>query len=78
LRFDIEDSAPGIPDSAMPFIFDRLYRVDRSRSRKEGGSGLGLAISKAIVEAHGGRITAGHSQLGGIRIEIIFPVIKED
>lgn len=72
----IEDSAPGVPDSAIPFIFDRLYRVDRSRSRKKGGSGLGLAITKAIVDGHGGNITASHSQLGGLQIEITLPLVK--
>ena len=72
----IEDSAPGVPDSAMPFIFDRLYRVDPSRSRKEGGSGLGMAIIKSIVDGHHGKITVSPSQLGGLRIEITLPLVK--
>ena len=71
-----EDSAPGVPDSAIPFIFDRLYRVDRSRSRKKGGSGLGMAITKAIVDGHSGKITASPSRLGGLQIEITFSLIK--
>jgi len=73
----IEDSAPGVPDSAIPFIFDRLYRVDRSRSRKKGGSGLGMAITKAIIDAHGGTITASSSSLGGLKIEITLPLVQE-
>lgn len=75
LLLDIEDSAPSVPDSAIPLLFDRLYRVDRSRSRKEGGSGLGMAIVKTIVDGHNGQITAKHSPLGGLRIEIMLPLV---
>ncbi|MBD8067785.1 sensor histidine kinase [Bacillus sp. PS06] len=57
------DSGEGIPPKDLPYIFDRLYRVDKSRARKSGGAGLGLAIVKEIVEAHGGVVTA-KSELG--------------
>jgi two-component system, OmpR family, sensor histidine kinase BaeS len=76
LLLRVEDTAPGVSDSAIPFIFDRLYRVDRSRSRKKGGSGLGMAIIKAIVDGHGGKIKASSSQLGGLQIEIALPLVK--
>ena len=68
----VEDSAPGVPADALPRLFDRLYRVESSRSRAAGGAGLGLAICRAIVEAHGGRIDASASPLGGLRVVVDF------
>jgi len=67
------DSAPGVPDEALGKLFDRLYRVDKSRSRELGGSGLGLSICKNIVEAHGGTITAQHGEHGGVWIRVTLP-----
>lgn len=72
IRF--EDSGPGVPTEALPRLFDRLYRVDQSRSRDLGGSGLGLAICKQIVEAHGGTIGAVHGAAGGLVIEMELPI----
>lgn len=72
----VEDSAPGVGDEHLPRLFDRFYRVDKSRSRAHGGSGLGLAICRIIVENHGGTITAGHSSLGGLQIRITLPVME--
>lgn len=69
----VQDSAPGVPDGELDKIFDRLYRVDRSRSRALGGSGLGLAICREIVSAHGGSIHAEPSPLGGLSICIELP-----
>ena len=73
LTLDFEDTAPGVPLEALPRLFDRLYRVDESRSRHTGGSGLGLAIVRNVVEAHGGTIVAKPSQTGGLWIRIELP-----
>ena len=73
---DWEDSAPGVPAADLERLTDRLYRVEGSRSRDGGGSGLGLAIARAIVDGHGGRLTAHASALGGLRIEIALPAIN--
>ncbi|MGI4859171.1 MAG: ATP-binding protein, partial [Janthinobacterium lividum] len=74
LRLDVHDSEPCVPAAALPRLFDRLYRVDVSRSRQSGGAGLGLALCRAIVIAHGGAIAALPSPLGGVRIVAHFPV----
>ena len=54
----VRDSGPGIPAEDLPHIFERFYRVDKSRSRATGGVGLGLTIARRVAEAHGGRIEA--------------------
>ncbi|MFM2006656.1 MAG: hypothetical protein RLZZ09_2311 [Pseudomonadota bacterium] len=74
----LEDSAPGVPEAALPRIFDRLYRVDESRSRAHGGSGLGLAIAANIVTAHGGRLRAEQAALGGLRIVLELPLLSTE
>ena len=52
----MSDSGPGIDEDELPHVFERFYRVEKSRSRSAGGSGLGLAIAKELVETHEGRI----------------------
>jgi len=73
---DINDSAPGVAESDLTRVFEPLFRADAARSR--GGSGLGLAICQAIVQAHGGCITATPCALGGLSIHIELPVQAED
>ncbi len=72
-----DDSAPGVPSQERPRIFERLYRGEASRSRAHGGSGLGLAICSSIVRAHGGRIEADASPLGGLRVTVALPLEEE-
>ena len=55
-RLVVEDDGEGIPEEHLPHLFERFYRVDKARSRKEGGSGVGLTVAKGLVEAMGGRI----------------------
>lgn len=69
----IDDTPPAPPEADMPRLFDRFYRAESSRSRVHGGSGLGLAVCRAIVEAHGGAIDAGPSDLGGLRVAVRLP-----
>ncbi|WP_235210526.1 ATP-binding protein [Caballeronia sordidicola] len=71
-QLDIQDSLPGVPAEALPHLFERLYRVDESRSRQSGGAGLGLALCRAIVTAHGGTTEARPSPLGGVWITAHF------
>jgi two-component system, OmpR family, sensor histidine kinase BaeS len=70
----LEDSAPAMDAAQLPYLFDRFYRADASRSRQHGGSGLGLAICQTIVSAHGGTIRAEASDLGGLKIIITLPL----
>lgn len=69
LAVEFADSAPGVPEAALPHLFDRFYRVESSRSRHHGGAGLGLAICSNIVKAHRGKISASASAAGGLRVD---------
>jgi signal transduction histidine kinase len=74
VEISVSDTGEGIPAEDLPHIFERFYRVDKSRTRATGGSGLGLTIARRLVEAHGGTITA-QSKLGkGSRFSFTIPV----
>jgi signal transduction histidine kinase len=74
VEVSVTDTGEGIPAEDLPNIFERFYRIDKSRARATGGSGLGLTIAKRLVEAHGGTIEA-QSELGkGSRFSFTLPV----
>jgi signal transduction histidine kinase len=76
VEISVSDTGEGIPVEDLPNIFERFYRVDRSRARATGGSGLGLTIVKRLVEAHGGQITV-QSELGkGSRFSFTLPIAE--
>ena len=74
LLLTVRDSGAGIPVEALPHVFERFYRADRSRSRAEGGSGLGLAIARQFAEAHGGTLTAANHPEGGAVFTLSLPL----
>jgi two-component system, OmpR family, sensor histidine kinase ResE len=73
VRFAIQDEGEGIPKEALPYIFDRFFRVNKARSRKDGGMGLGLAIVRQIVEAHGGNVKVQSDMGKGTTFWIVLP-----
>lgn len=72
----IHDSGPGIPPETLPYVFDRFYRVDKSRSREDGGSGLGLTIARQLAEAQGGTLNAANHPDGGAVFTLTLPAAK--
>lgn len=77
LRITVADNGPGIPEKELTNIFERFYRLDKTRSRKLGGAGLGLPIAKTIVEAHDGRIEATSRVGEGTSVSIYLPLEEE-
>ncbi|MBR1735888.1 MAG: hypothetical protein IJ736_02565 [Firmicutes bacterium] len=73
IKITVSDTGFGIPLEDLPYIFERFYRADKSRNRSTGGSGIGLSITKAIIDAHGGKITAESIIDKGTKITILLP-----
>lgn len=70
----VEDTGEGIPAEHLPHLFERFYRADHARARRDGGTGIGLAIARALAESHGGRIEARSDGPGrGARFTVSLP-----
>ena len=70
MTMSVSDEGPGIPEEDLSRVFERFYRVDKSRARDPGGTGLGLAIVKHLVELHGGAVRVENRDGGGARFTI--------
>jgi two-component system phosphate regulon sensor histidine kinase PhoR len=73
IAITVSDEGPGIPDEDLSRVFERFYRVEKSRARDPGGTGLGLAIVKHLVELHGGTARAENRPEGGARFVLTLP-----
>ncbi|MBL8810296.1 MAG: HAMP domain-containing protein [Planctomycetaceae bacterium] len=73
----VSDSGCGIAADHLPLLFDRFYRIDKARSRRDGGSGLGLAICRSLVEAHDGTITCESTPGAGSRFIVKLPLASQ-
>ena len=71
----VTDNGEGIPKEELAYVFNRLYRVEKSRSRDQGGSGLGLSIAKSLVEAHSGKIWVESEEGFGAAFKFSLPLI---
>jgi two-component system, OmpR family, heavy metal sensor histidine kinase CusS len=74
IRIEVTDTGVGIPPEALPRVFDRFFRVDRSRSQASGGTGLGLAIVQGIMLLHGGKAEISSQPGQGTRVTLRIPV----
>ncbi|MPN30102.1 Sensor histidine kinase ResE [bioreactor metagenome] len=73
VEFSITDNGAGIEKEDLPYIFERLYRADKSRSGNTGGNGMGLAVVKAIVDGHNGKITVKSESEFGSKFTVTLP-----
>ncbi len=71
---DVRDQGPGVPEEALPRLFDAFYRVDSDRNRTSGGIGLGLSIARRAIELHKGTIRARNAH-PGLEVELEIPVV---
>jgi two-component system sensor histidine kinase ArlS len=76
VQIRVEDSGIGVPEKDLPLVFQRFYRVDKSRSREQGGSGLGLAIAERLVAKYGGSIAIASKPGQGTAVTLTFPIVQ--
>ena len=70
---EVKDTGPGIPEAALPHVFERFYRVDEVHSRDVEGAGLGLAIVQSIASAHGGSVSVNNAPDQGCQVTVSLP-----
>ena len=73
IRLTVEDAGPGVPDQALPRIFDKFYRVPGVAGGSRSGTGIGLAVVRGLVETMGGEVSGRRGELGGLAIDIDLP-----
>lgn len=71
VEFIVKDNCIGISEEDLPYIFERFYRADKSRSRQTGGAGIGLTITKSIIDAHRGEIVVNSKLNGGTEFKVM-------
>ena len=74
LNYVIEDNGPGIPSDEYENVFKPFYKIDRGRGDSKSSVGLGLSISSDIIRSHGGNISLGKSEMGGLKVKISLPI----
>jgi signal transduction histidine kinase len=72
----VSDSGVGIPERALPHVFDAFFQADSSPTREFGGVGLGLTIARSFVQAHGGEIRVVSVAGGGTTVSVMLPVLR--
>jgi len=75
VRVTVEDSGPGVPDAALPRLFDKFYRPEAGRPGGSG-TGIGLAVVRGFVEAMGGSVEAHRGELGGLAVDLELPAVR--
>jgi signal transduction histidine kinase len=70
----VRDHGPGVPEDALPHLFEPFFRVNDARDRDSGGAGLGLAITRHAISAHGGNVSASNRDGGGFEVQMSLPL----
>jgi len=76
VELTIEDAGAGVPEDALPRLFEKFYRVRRPRDSARHGTGIGLAVVRGLLEAMGGEASAARAELGGLAIVMRLPIAQ--